>query len=100
MLTRRVLLTVRDPGGEIVGLCGGWGLTSRSTVVRELLTGACRYYVELDRERLDVRALQVGGGYLLTTSPDGLAANHLDQLPDGWLLTRGTGSPKTAVRRC
>ena len=83
MLTRRVLRTVRDPDGEIVGLCGSWGLTSKATIVQELLTGVCRYYVEFDGERLDVNALQVDGGYLLTTSLDGLAANHLNQLPDG-----------------
>lgn len=83
MLTRRVLLTLKDPSGEIVGLCGDWGLTSKPPAVQELLTGVCRYYVEVDGERLDVRALQVDGGYLLTTSPDGLTANHLDQLPDG-----------------
>ena len=56
MLTRHVLLTAKDPGVEIVGLCGDWGLTSKNTAVRELLTGSCRYYVLLDGQRLDVRA--------------------------------------------
>ena len=83
MLTRRVLLTVKDPDGEIVGLCGDWGLTSKTTAVRELLTGSCRYYVVFDGQRLDVRAAPVPGGYSLTASPDESQTNHLQQLPDG-----------------
>ena len=57
MLTRRVLLTLKDPSGEIVGLCGDWGLTSKPSVVQELLTGVCRYYMEAEGERLDVRGV-------------------------------------------
>ena len=83
MLTRRVLLTVKDPDGDVVGLCGDWGLTSQNTAVRELLTGTCRYYVVLDGQRLDVRAVAILGGYSLTTSPDGAQTNYLQRLPDG-----------------
>ena len=83
MLTRRVLQTVKDPNGEIVGLCGDWGRTAKNTAVRELLTGSCRYYVLLDGQRLDVRAAPVPGGYSLTTSPDESQTNCLKQLPDG-----------------
>ena len=48
MLTRRVLLTVKDPDGDIVGQAGDWGGTSKNTAVRETLTGSCRYYLALD----------------------------------------------------
>lgn len=83
MLTRRVLLTMKDPNGEISGLCGDWGLTSKNTAVRELLTGCCRYYVLLDGRRLDVRAVPVPGGYSLTAARDESPTNYLKQLPDG-----------------
>ena len=83
MLTRRVFLTVKDPNGEIVGLCGDCGLTSKTTAVRELLTGVCRYYVKLDGEYLDVRTTRAEGGYTLTASLHGTQSNILSQLPDG-----------------
>ena len=81
--SRHVLMTFKDADGDIVGLCGHWGLTSKTTVVQELLAGTCQYYVEWKGERLDVLAIAVTGGHALTTSPDGARENYLSYLPDG-----------------
>lgn len=81
-MSREVTESKRDRDGDIIGLCGsGWSAT-RSEAVREIGNDRYAYYVARGGQKTHVRAATRNGNPYLTTDPDGIKPNNLDELPD------------------
>ena len=82
MSDRQVEKTEIGEDGNIVALCGKWGVTTKSTAIREIHQCIHRYYVVVKGGgRLSVQVVDGASGQFLTTSPEGQSPNGLAHLP-------------------
>lgn len=79
-MNRLVMRTGKDSDGDIIRLCGSWGSVSSTVAIGQINRRECVYYVE--NPRAVVRVGRRNGRPYLTTAPDGVGRNNLDNLPD------------------
>ena len=82
MADRKVDRSGKDRYGDITSLCGAWGDLSKSGVISDISTRAHSYFTNTGGHRANVRVAQRNGKPYLTTCPDGVKPNNLDNLPD------------------
>ena len=82
MSDRQVEKMEMGEDGNIVALCGKWGVTTKSTAIREIHQCIHRYYVVANGGvRLSIQVVDGTSGQFLTTSPGGQSPNDLAHLP-------------------
>ena len=82
MADRQVTRTGKDRDGDILKLCGPWGVANKAEAIRHIETRAHRYYVGRGTNPVWVIVVNGPHGKHLRSSPDGGVSNNLDSLPD------------------
>ena len=78
----RVRRTGKDRDGDITSLCGDRWSVPKVQAIRDIKTGANRYYVAEASPSVWVVVRSRGGVEYLTTPADCHKSNNLDNLPD------------------
>lgn len=84
MPDRRVTRTSKDEDGDITSLCSDawWSPVSTSQVIKDIKSGAYRYYVKAGTEEADIHVVPGPTRKYLRTDPDKQKVDNLDELPD------------------
>ena len=88
IMERRVIKTRKDADGDILGLCGNWGVNnsladiSKQNAIDDISCGRCRYYVIDSGQKVYITVVNGPNGHYLRTERDCTRGNNLDELPD------------------
>lgn len=82
MSSNQVTESKKDWDGDIIGLCGAGWSHSKSEAVANIGRDKWAYYVAQGGRTVYVRTAILNGKPYLTTNPDGIKPNNLDDLLD------------------
>lgn len=85
MVERKITHTKKDSFGNILAICSPgewWSPKSTDEAIMEIEEYLYLYYVNVDRQKVDIKVINGSTGKYLRTDPDRTTKNNLDDLPD------------------